>query len=71
MAENNFKKYGRDNLYSSRNKHDEVVNKFKVECSCGWWNVVKNKYGRVVCKNCGKYVFRDKKDEFKYRLKNF
>ena len=39
------------------------------ECSCGWCTSINNKYKRVICKNCGKMLFLNKIDEFKYRLK--
>ena len=42
-------------------------NTFK--CKCGHSVVVSNKIKKVVCNHCGRYVFRDKKDEFIYRLK--
>lgn len=42
-------------------------NTFK--CKCGHSVVVSNRIKKVVCNHCGRYVFRNKKDEFMYRLK--
>lgn len=42
-------------------------NTFK--CKCGHSVVVSSRIKKVVCNHCGRYVFRDKKDEFMYRLK--
>lgn len=41
----------------------------KKTCKCG--NIVKitNGFGRIICQNCGYYVFLDKKEEFIYRVK--
>ena len=42
-------------------------NTFK--CKCGHSVVVSKRIKKVPCSHCGRYVFRDKKDEFMYRLK--
>ena len=48
--------------------------RFDMICPrCGWTNRLcyseKVKKNKRICKNCGYYVFRNKKDEFIYRLK--
>lgn len=60
----------RDKSYSEKLKRDEELNVYRVKCECGWYNNVYNKNRKTICKNCGRYVFFDKKEEFKYRLKN-
>lgn len=42
--------------------------KYKKECSCGHSVSISPHTQKVVCHWCGKYVFRDNKAEFLYRL---
>ena len=46
----------------------EIAMKNTVKCSCGHSVVITNRYNRTLCKWCGKWVFKTKKDEFIYRL---
>ena len=39
------------------------------KCKCGHSVVIAKYVDKIVCNHCGKYVFREKKDEFIYRLK--
>lgn len=39
----------------------------RVKCSCGHSLVMVNK-DKEICNWCGKWVFKNKADEFKYRL---
>lgn len=43
-----------------------ALSKYKTTCVCGHKTIV-NK-DKVVCSYCGRYVFKNKQDEFKYRL---
>ena len=43
--------------------------KVKYRCKCGHRMVIPPKLDKVVCDWCGKYVFKDKKKEFEYRLR--
>ena len=43
-----------------------VLNKLKTRCVCGHRVLVM--YDKAICSYCGKYVFKNKQDEFKYRL---
>lgn len=48
---------------------DIVINdETRTKCSCGWSMTIHNKHKRVICKNCGNYIFLNKNDEFKYKL---
>lgn len=40
-----------------------------VKCKCGHSILITNRYGKVICNYCGRLVFRNKKEEFEYRLK--
>lgn len=39
------------------------------KCACGHTVLMTKRVDKIVCKNCGKYVFKSKKDEFDYRIK--
>ena len=43
--------------------------KAKYKCRCGHKMIIPPKMDKVVCDWCGKYVFKDKKKEFEYRLR--
>lgn len=39
------------------------------KCRCGHTVAIAKNCEKIVCNHCGRYVFREKKDEFMYRLK--
>lgn len=42
----------------------------RTKCKrCGCTRSIDSKTTKLVCKNCGYYIFIDEKEEFKYRLK--
>lgn len=43
--------------------------KSKFICSCGHRVIIPKWVDKTICKWCNRYVFRDKKLEFEYRLK--
>ena len=47
----------------------EEYDKVKYTCKCGHRVIITNKQDKVVCDWCGHYVFKSKKDEFEFRLK--
>lgn len=47
----------------------DEYDKVKYKCKCGHKVVIPNWVDKQVCGWCGKYVFKDKKVEFKYRVK--
>ena len=61
-----MKKFKSDILLS------EEAKKYEIYCKvCGWKNHMYpiNKKGRILCKNCNNYIFRNNEAEFKYKLK--
>lgn len=42
--------------------------KVKYKCRCGHRVVIPNWVDKNVCSWCGRYVFKTKQDEFKFRL---
>lgn len=50
-------------------RQTEELDKVKYRCSCGHRVVIPDKANKQLCSWCHKYVFKDKKDEFEYRLK--
>lgn len=38
-------------------------------CKCGHSVYIPCYVDKLICSHCGRYVFREKKEEFKYRLK--
>lgn len=47
----------------------EEMQQFRVKCKCGHTNYIANKNGRCICSHCHNWVFKDKKTEFEYRMK--
>ena len=47
------------------NEYDKV----KYPCKCGRRVIIPSWEEKEVCSWCGNYVFKDKKEEFKYRVK--
>ena len=52
------------------NRYTEEYNKVKYPCKCGRRVVIPYWRTKVLCSWCHRYVYRDKKDEFKERLEN-
>lgn len=63
-----------DRVFSNRltNKEIMILSKEQtdatIKCKCGHSVLVPARNDRKVCSWCGEYVFRNKQDEFKYRL---
>ena len=57
-------KYGDDTRYF------EERAKYKIKCKCSHTVVIPPFKDKVLCSYCGRYVFRNKKDEFMFRLKS-
>ena len=47
----------------------EDIAKTSYKCRFGHTVVITNKDGRAICNHCHKWVFKDKKTEFEYRVK--
>lgn len=48
---------------------DSYYSQFKVKCKCGHVVVISPINTKKLCSFCGNYIYRDKKDEFKERMK--
>ena len=51
-------------------KFIDELSKYKVKCKCGHTQILTNRFDRVLCSYCGNYIYRDKKTEFMYKLKD-
>lgn len=64
-----------DEGYRHKYNHKEMDRMFNectnntFKCKCGHSILITNKEKRKVCNYCGRLVFRSKKDEYFYRLK--
>lgn len=50
-------------------KYSEEINKGKIKCKCGHSVIIPPNVDKVICHWCHNYVFKDKKTEFEFRLK--
>jgi len=50
-------------------KMTDEYDKVKYKCKCGHRVVIPKWVDKQLCDWCGSYVFKDKKREFEYRLK--
>lgn len=53
--------------FKERQKLENALKEVKVKCPCG--HTVEVYHDKRICTNCGNYVFKNKDEEFKYRLK--
>lgn len=57
----------KDSRYREIEKLMEEEKKYRTTCQCGWRVTIGNKYERVICPNCGRYVY-SKKYKFKEKM---
>lgn len=57
----------KDDIY---NKVTEEYDKVKYRCKCGHRVVIPAWVDKQVCSWCGSYVYKNKEDEFKDRMKS-
>jgi len=50
-------------------KYSHILTKERIKCSCGHCVNIPPNLDKIICTWCGNYVFRDKKTEFEYRMK--
>lgn len=50
-------------------KYANALTKARIKCACGHSIVIPACVSMVLCRWCGNYVFKDKKTEFEFRLK--
>lgn len=50
--------------------YSKVVSEAKTKCKiCGCTKLLTPKMPKAICHNCGNYIFLNKQEEFKHRLK--
>ena len=54
--------------YDNDTKKFNAMANDTIKCKCGH-SVLLGKNKRIICTFCGRWVFKDKKDEFEYRLR--
>ena len=50
-------------------KYHDIITKNRIKCKCGHSVVLPPELNKIICNWCGNYVFKSKKDEFEYRMK--
>lgn len=50
-------------------KEYDKMSPYMVRCNCSHTMLLTNKKERIICSHCGYWVYRDKKTEMKYKLK--
>ena len=53
------------------NRMCKEYSKVKYQCRCGHRVIIPKWVDKQICDWCGCYVFKNKKDEFNYRMKEF
>ena len=56
-------------MFNGKKKQEKIYSENRFYCKCGHSISIFSKTKKVLCTHCGKWVFREKKDEFNYRLK--
>lgn len=55
--------------YKQIKKDCEVIQNFMIKCKCSHTILFTGLKDRLCCSHCGRYVYRNKKAELKYKLK--
>lgn len=50
-------------------KYHNIITQNKTKCGCGHSVIIPPNLDKIICSYCGKYIFKNKKKEFEYRLK--
>ena len=50
-------------------KQSKVFQDYMIKCKCSHTILFTGRKDRVICSNCGSYVYKDKKTEMKYKIK--
>ena len=58
----------KDTRYESMKKLENERSKYKVQCKCGTKTIIVNT-DRAICRNCKHWLYRNKKIEFKEKMK--
>lgn len=49
--------------------YDTKISENKRKCECGHVTAITNKHKKVICSVCGNYIYLNKADEFRDKLK--
>ena len=52
-------------------RKEQLATDNSVKCSCGHTVLITNKYKRVICNWCGRYVYLSEEDRKKYEEQEF
>jgi len=55
--------------YEKPEKYSDILTKARIYCNCGHSVNISSDKDKVLCDWCGNYVFKDKKTEFEFRMK--
>ncbi len=55
--------------YKEIEKLRSIMSYHRTLCKCGHSVLIPPELDKIICTWCGNYIFKDKKEEFKYRLK--
>lgn len=55
--------------FKQMRKFEEVRSQLKVQCKCGTKTIIPMFMDRLICRNCGHWVYRDKKKEFQDKMR--
>lgn len=55
--------------YKEIEKYAEVMTKTRIKCKCGKTTNITAQRDRVICDDCGHWVYRTPQLEFKYKMK--
>ena len=58
-----------DKKWEQDSKRFNDITRCSQKCSCGHSVMITGKNSKTVCNWCGKYVFKNKKEEFEYRMR--
>ena len=71
-------KYGNVRTHTDRGRKktkDEIVSsyyqEFMYKCSCSHTQLIPYNKDKVICSHCGKWIYKDKKAEFKDKMNKF
>lgn len=51
-------------------KYQEAIQQNLFQCACGRKEYIPRHKKRTICTWCGKWIYRDKKEEFKDRMRS-
>lgn len=67
MEDKNYFRHFAKETKEFKNRANEY-DKVKYICNCGHRVIIPSWVDKQLCDWCGNYVFKDKKEEFKYRM---